>query len=253
MLKVYMDETGVHEGSPTVAVSAYIARPKTWRAWTKAWNLAKRPIKVFHATDCANCQGEFVGWTNDKRDPFVAKLLKVLPAHLIAGLVIAIQMDDFKKALTGREDLVEMVGNPYTCCFQWSITTIVELANQYGRPERGESIAFVHEVNDFKGEALKTFDYVKQFHNPKGTKLSLTLGSKADYPPLQAADVLAYEGGKFLRDPEGKPRRAWTALDPNNTRIVARRYGKENMPALISDLTTFREKLLASGWDGKVV
>ena len=50
----------------------------------------------------------------------------------------------------------------------------------------------------------------------------------------------------------GTPRRSWTALDPDNTRIIARRYGKENMPVLISDLTTFREKLLASGWDAKV-
>jgi hypothetical protein len=71
-------------------------------------------------------------------------------------------------------------------------------------------------------------------------------------PPLQAADVLAYEGGKFLKNPTGTPRRAWTALDPDKTRIIARRYGKDDMSELIRLLTNFREKLLAEGWDGKI-
>jgi len=44
--------------------------------------------------------------------------------------------------------------------------------------------------------------------------MTMAFGTKADYPPLQAADVLAYEGGKFLKNPVTL-RRAWTALDPN--------------------------------------
>src|SRR5262249_39995363 len=103
-------------------------------------------------------------------------------------------------------------------------------------------IKFIHEINDFKGEAQKAFEYVEQLHNPKRAKISLVFGTKAENPPLQAADVLAYEGGKFLKDPADTPRRAWKALDPDNTRIISHRYGKENMPALISELKSFREK-----------
>jgi hypothetical protein len=113
-------------------------------------------------------------------------------------------------------------------------------------------MAFVHEVNNFKGEAFKAFEYVKKYLNPRGIPMTMEFGSKGDYPPLQAADVLAYEGGKFLKNPTGKLRRAWTALDPDKTRIIARRYGKDNMPELIRRLKNFREKLLAQGWDGKV-
>jgi hypothetical protein len=234
-----MDETGIHAGSSVVAVSAYFAKPTAWRAWTKKWNLAKRPIKVFHSTDCANFRGEFEGWTKEQRDLFVAQLLPILPAEKISGMVIAIQMEDFRNALSGHEELIEMIGNPYTCCFQWSVSTFMEFANKYGK---GERIKFVHEVNSYQGEALSTFDYVSKIHNTKGTKIILTFGTKADNPPLQAADVLAYEGGKFLKDPTRAPRRAWTALDPDNTRIIAHRFGKENMADLISDLTNFREK-----------
>ena len=49
LLKTYMDESGIHDGAPVVTVAGYISRPKHWRAWTKDWNKAKRPIKIFHA------------------------------------------------------------------------------------------------------------------------------------------------------------------------------------------------------------
>jgi hypothetical protein len=52
--------------------------------------------------------------------------------------------------------------------------------------------------------------------------------------------------------PTGAPRRAWTALDPGKARIRAMRYAEDNMLELIRRLTTFRKKLLAQGWDGKV-
>ena len=126
----------------------------------------------------------------------------------------------------------------------------MELATKHGS---GERIAFVHEVNDYKGEALKAFDYVREFLNPRATPMTMAFGSKKDYPPLQSADVLAYEGGKFLKNPNGTHRRAWTAVDPDKTRIIARRYAKKSIPELISLLSGFRERLLAHGWDGKVV
>src|ERR1700691_226228 len=88
VLKIAMDETGIHDDAEMVAVAAYIARPKTWREWTKAWNAAKRPIKIVHAVDCANFKGEFKGWDKDRRDTWVANLLPIIPAHTLAGIVI---------------------------------------------------------------------------------------------------------------------------------------------------------------------
>jgi hypothetical protein len=101
VIKVYMDETGIHDDAAVVAVAAYVSRPEHWLAWTKEWNNAKRPIKVFHATDCANFRGEFEGWDAEKRDRFVANLLSTLSAHELAGIVIGICLDDLNDALRG--------------------------------------------------------------------------------------------------------------------------------------------------------
>jgi len=94
--QVFMDETGIHDGSPFVAVAAYVAESATWVGWTEQWNIAKQPIKVVHAADCANLKGEFEDWTKEQRDAFAAKMLPILPAHKLVGLIFAIQMDDLR-------------------------------------------------------------------------------------------------------------------------------------------------------------
>ena len=113
VLKAYMDESGTHDGSPVITVSAYLARPAAWRDWTKKWNAQKKPIKVVHATDCANLEGEFKGWDDARRNEYVAKLLPVLAESDIPGVVVGIQMHEFEKALSGRQDLRQIFGSPY--------------------------------------------------------------------------------------------------------------------------------------------
>jgi hypothetical protein len=186
LLKTFMDESGIHESAPVVAVAGYISRPKHWRAWTKDWNKAKKPIKVFHSTDCAHCRGEFDGWDKQRRDAFVAKLLPVLPGHELAGIVIGIDMHVFQKELQHHPELKRMVGEPYGACFQWAVSIIMDVASEHGK---GEPMAFVHENNNYQGEALKAFSYVNENLNPRGIKMTMRFGAKADFPPLQAAEA----------------------------------------------------------------
>jgi hypothetical protein len=92
---------------------------------------------------------------------------------------------------------------------------------------------------------MKAFEYVNQHCNANGIEISLSFGTKAENSPLQAADVLAYEGSKFLRDPARPPRRSWLALEPDKT-IISHRFGNENMAELIAELKSFWEQVPAS-------
>jgi hypothetical protein len=125
----------------------------------------------------------------------------------------------------------------------------LDIASKHGK---GERMAFVHEINDYQGEARRAFNFVHDNLNPRKIPMTLAFGAKADYPPLQAADVLAYEGAEFIRNPTETPRRAWVALDPDKTRLIVRRYGPDNMGTLIRTLNDYRRRLLAQGWDGKL-
>ncbi|MGA2314094.1 MAG: hypothetical protein ABSF87_17325 [Xanthobacteraceae bacterium] len=83
----------------------------------------------------------------------------------------------------------------FSACFHWLVATILELANKYKSNER---IAFIHEINDYQGEAVSAFSWIKKVHSMEDRIVSLTFGSKETYTPLQAADILAYEGNKRL-------------------------------------------------------
>jgi hypothetical protein len=170
-----LGQTSFHDGATVVAVAGYISRPKHWRAWTKDWNAAKKPIKVFHSTDCANFRKEFDGWDKVRRDAYVANLLPVLPRHELAGIVIGIDMDVFRRELAQLPDLKRMLGEPYAACFQWAVSIIMDIASGHGK---GEPMAFVHENNDFPGEAQRAFQYVRDNLNLRGIKMTMAFGAK---------------------------------------------------------------------------
>jgi len=96
------------------------------------------------------------------------------------------------------------------------------LQQQTGRNRR---LAFFHETNDYEASAKRSFEFVKI--NPKYVgKNELTFAGKDDFVPLQAADVLAYEGNKRIRNIDKKPRRAWSAIDPKADRIRVLYYAE---------------------------
>ncbi len=232
-----MDESGVHEGSPVLTVAAYVATPAIWRDWTQRWNVAKRPIKVFHAVDCQNFAGEFRDWNEEQRDGLVIRLLDVMNESDIPGVVIGLHMDEFNKAMVGRDDLRAIFGTPYTAVFHWVTQVIINIAELHASTER---IEFVHETNDFRQEARESVEWIKKNGNPSGRTMGLSFFDKRDYVPLQAADFLAYEGNKRMRDPSRPPRRPWLRLNPDN-RILAAHFGRENMPELIDRLEKIRD------------
>jgi hypothetical protein len=249
VLRAYLDESGIHDSSPVLTVGAYIARPRMWQTWTKRWNAAKRPIKVFHAADAANLRGEFKDWTHGQVAELVKKLLATIVDAELRGIVIGIHMVEFRKAMSGRADLLEAFPSPYAACFQWLAQIIMNLQADVSASER---IAFIHETNDFRREALESFDWIKRYGNPQKSPIGLLFSDKATTVPLQAADILAYEGNKRMRDPTRPERRPWTALKPW---LIAAHYGRENMGKLIDGIEKAKDgkideiNLLGDGWN----
>lgn len=253
VIKIYMDESGTHGGSaksppsPFVAVGAYLAQPKAWRTFTKEWNAAKRPdgIKVYHAVDCANQRREFKGWTKDQSDAFAAKMLPIIAKHAGWGIVVGVEMAPFKDAMEAHPHLKGLFGTPYEACFQWVVQIILEKVEELGSRE---SLAFFHECNDYETEALKSFNWVKQHRRKHTSSMTIAFGDKDSYVPLQAADILAYEGNKRLRGivADRGWRRAWTVLS-DGPAVNVQMYGKDSIPFLIERLQLSYDQIQTFG------
>jgi len=101
-------------------------------------------------------------------------------------------------------------------------------------------------------EALESFQWIQANGNPGDRVIGLQSAEKKHFVPLQAADVLAYEGNKRLSDPARPERRPWQELNPDG-RILAAHYGRENMHELLDRLekirtSRFSEIDLGSSW-----
>jgi uncharacterized protein DUF3800 len=230
VLKVFMDESGTHDTSPVVTVAAYMGRPTAWRDWTSKWARVLRPIKVYHAVDAQHLKGEFEGWTSAEVGELVAKLLPITANAAIGAVAASIDLRVFEKAISGRDDLKELFGNPYIACLQNVMHVLMAIVANAGT---GERIAFIHENNGYHQEAYDCFDWVKKNCNYGGNVVSLSFGAKGDYPPLQAADILAYETNKRVRDISRPARRPWKSLRADK---FAMTYDKGNMDELVKVL-----------------
>lgn len=230
VLRVCMDESGIHQGSPVLTVGASWAKPTTWKKWTKDWNLAKKPIGVHHSTDCHNRVGEWDGWSRPQRDAYVKRILPVIAEHKINGRVAGLHLLSYQRSIAHRPDVAAAFGHPYRVCVQWIMTDICEMAINSGVGR----VAFVHETNDYQHNALDALKWVKS-RFPQ-MKLSIGFSPKADYVPLQCADVVAFEGNRRLRDTGAPPRKPMAVIDPEGDRIGFIEYDERNMPGYVATM-----------------
>ena len=215
-IRAYIDESGVHAGSPVTTVAIILSKPSLWRAWNSEWNVAKAPIRVFHSNECANLTGDFDGWTKEARDAYVANLLPVIGRFNFVGQVTGIDNRDLAKVRAEFPKAEKVTGSPYMQCLQLALHRTLNYLNESGGNDR---IAFVHETNDYKGQALACFDWLSKLPEYREREMSFTFATKAGAPPLQVADCFAYEGNKRIRNIDGKERRAWRAMNPGRNKI----------------------------------
>ena len=230
IVEVYMDESGTHDDSQVVTVSATWAKPDTWKQWTIDWCKQKTPIKVFHSVDCHNRCGEFEGWTKKQRDAFVIDLLPIINKHEICGKIAGLDKKELSELLQSRPDVAGWAGDMYFVCFQWAIEGVWRTLEQAGH----RNIAFIHETNDYRTIAAEVFGYSrKRFSNSSAT---LTFGCKKEYVPLQAADILAYNGNRQLRDFGAELNKPLRAVDPTGQRFAFIKYDRSEMEKMATFL-----------------
>lgn len=242
VFQVFVDESGTHDGSPALIVAAYVGRPADWRKFTKSWNFQKKPIGVFHAVDCANLRNEFDGWDVHRRNIYVSKLLPVIARSNIRGIVQGIVMKDFNEAMKENKRLAEIFGNPYQVCFLWALQFILSSAFL---AQTEEKFAIIHECNQYTGDALAAYDYIKKNADWGDNLVSIAFADKKEFVPLQAADVLAYEANKRLRNVrEQSGRRSFAAIRPSISSIKF--IDKKHMPQVIKELENLRSEIIAN-------
>lgn len=236
MVRVFMDESGVHDAAPAVTVSAYVGSDQQWAKFRELWTQRKRPIKVFHAGDCNGLRGEFAGWDRGAANELSARLLPILSECGVVGIITGLDRVAHSRAVASHPEIADMLGQPYGACFHWTMQVVREMMRDFNY---SGPIQFVHEVNSYKTEAKATFDeiWADKLANPN--EVTLEFGTKDQFVELQAADAIAYEAFKFIQRPTrdwSKVRASLRAIDPTQKMIRFLAYDEGSMPALVAKL-----------------
>jgi hypothetical protein len=195
VLKAYFDESGHHSGARVFALAGYMSYARNWYKFEREWKnvLLRFGVKVFHMVDCAHRKREFQGWSEEKRRSLLESLLNVIyrkPPKLW-GIGAVVDIDAFARL---SESARAKVGNdPYWLCFQFCA---VEATNLIDHLEPDTKVAFIfHRKDNFEQHALRLFGRMKDDKDwPRRDRLgSIAFAPAAEFVPLQAADMFAYE------------------------------------------------------------
>ena len=92
-----LDDSGTHVNSPFTVVGGIIMSPQGFNDFEVTWHstLAKYGIKIFHSSDCDAGQGEFRGWSLEKRCQFSLELARIISSHVKDIMAFGTSPKDF--------------------------------------------------------------------------------------------------------------------------------------------------------------
>ena len=216
--RFYGDESGTHDehgdqrGSEVASVAGCVGTKDEWKTWERRWNTALRKFSVreFHTSEFFSehppPDWPYLGWSENKRRRFLLLLIKIIRDRhlcLYASMVETKTWDttlDSETKLPVRTRRRKTVRNPYLICFNKFFAKFPAYFEEVIRPRFGtrepiEPVAFVfHNHQVFSSWALRSFNATHGHptidpHKVVGT---LVFGPTRCYPPLQAADLVAY-------------------------------------------------------------
>lgn len=258
MLHAYFDESGHPEdpNSKVVSVATVVSTQRGWHQFEEKWGkvLRRHNVRGLHMTDYENSRGEFKNWQErgEKRIQFIGDLASILKNNIRFAFICSLSMDDWNKTMPGKfEDLGEERRGP----LMFMLRCCLEAINETDLLPRNQAIACMYESNNFlAGIAPVHFHDWSRAWNLDNKFASFTFAGKYDFPGLQGADMLAYEGRKHLLNQyavaQGLPERKLHAnlklsrkIDFRTTlRMDLLAYLKTYYPDLLSD----EEKQLCS-------
>lgn len=220
--RIYVDVAGASEHAVIVA-GAYLAGQDAWKRFGVAWRrvLHDAGALVFHATDFYNCKGEFAALVRNgaEYNLLAKRFTGAAREHTAAGFAFGLHQRSYKEILAPE---LERVGTPHsrvTIEGYAIVNCLMQGAQLSLSPLTGRTAAVILEDGPGMSATIELLNHMKRVGEGWTTPyLSFTTMAKSQYP-LQAVDLLAYEGWKKVNDlvagNERETRKSLTALLAN--------------------------------------
>jgi len=208
VLAAYVDESGIHQGSPAIIVAAYVSTVDQWGRFDREWSdlLRQEGLSCFHMTDYENRRREFTDWDQARRIRVMGQVTAIIHRRTQLRVGVGVNRIDLETHLPFDDGT-----SAYTYCAMELVKQVGTLMRRYHPKDRVSYIfesgtGFGGQVTDFMN-VMRSAPHIRDHHRLG----SHSFGDKRELTPLQAADVLAYECWKEVINrviPNSSERRA---------------------------------------------
>jgi hypothetical protein len=184
-----------------VCMAGYVGLLTAWLEFEQTARLIfdRYGVTVLHAKEFYDTDGEFDGWSRDKKEAFIREIQrKCIVGHLDAGIIFGTPKTEWLKAK--RKHNLEHRQSAFGFCFKAIINQIFADVVIGKAIALGETLSFVLESGDNNaGDAERIFEEAKAFSDWNRRKLySFGFASKESAIGLQIADFLAVTSRKHI-------------------------------------------------------
>jgi len=198
LVEAYFDES-IGEGRdvktgkivPLMCVAGYIIEAGKTEALCDEWKAVLEPhgLPYFHMVDCAHGSGVFQNLDKKARISIAAQMIGNIKRRTIKGLAVSVNLDHWAKLAPDSP----IIGSPYSFCMSVALAGVQRWAE--GTQYEGD-IAYFFEAGH-KSRAEANWIMEQTFDIPELRKDAHYIGhafvDKAAAPPVQAADLLAWQ------------------------------------------------------------
>ena len=226
VLVCHLDDSGKDPQNPVTTIAGYVAREAAWAAFeadAENW-FGEYGVKVLHAKDLHDTDGEFRGWPILKKQAFVSRICQARVPHLMMGMSMSAVKDTYhlRSAERGRKRTVTAYSFCMNVIIDWLLRDI-----RIGGATNTEGVALVLECgHENNPEAEQLFWHVREEHGLEKILRSISFVPKDECRAIQLADLLAFYSRREAVARE-RARRLGEEVSPMDTmmRIIA-----ENLP-----------------------
>jgi len=225
-MKVFLDESGTHEGSRAVAVAGYLISDDNQARLQVEWAevLAKWNVKELHMREFVPPHGKYAGMTGEEKIALFSELIATIHKYCVLGVGGAVEMNEFMRTIYARnqQKAPQMVNTPYEWCVRYCVVQV----SQWGKENGFEGpIDYVLDDGGGSKEGIlrmltETSPEVESEHRIG----SVTFADSVVHPGLQCADLLAYEMYKemdrVLSESPRSSRKSFLALFRDGDRLT---------------------------------
>jgi hypothetical protein len=206
MYESYWDDSGTDSSCPLAIAACYVSRKNGWDRFTDdLYRIGREEgFETFHMADFAAGAKPFDGWNEEKKSAVFRRLANAINANKQMGFGVAIPKEVFDRVVPtlpeplrikyGKHHYTFAVKVLLTLIGRWRVASLIKLPMRYVFDRMGKGKGEIMSIWD--NDNLRGWDALgKLGMEPKGYSFE----DKAEFKPLQAADVLAWQLNWHMR------------------------------------------------------